>query len=260
MGICYNMRVEEKKYMYHYSLPVSSYRYSWKFVPEPICPLNIPGYKVRTFSAYSNSNSPTAPVKIAFFVNTYYKPHGKGQDKVMQEIFYPNSLAGKWEPVPPKLVKMGVEANPEDFLSEYHVKFSIEEVEGRAFLTTTIADWKTKITGYRILPTVGLMDITPGGKVAAYCGLAMATMAQYPDKLRTFADVEKAWNAFAELNNLNHSGSEAYIKSQINWFRKQVEEEAKEIERYTKQEQEISETAAEAMNELSERFGIEIAL
>lgn len=226
---------------------------------EPMNPLNIPGYKVRTFKAYTNSNSPKS-VKISFFVNTYYNPHGKGQDKVMQEIFYPNSITGKWEPVPPKLVKMGMEANPEDFLSECHVKFTIEEVEGRAFLTMTIDDWKTKITGYRILPTVGLMDITPGGMVAAYCGLAMTTMAQYPEKLRTFADAEKAWNAFAELNNLNHSGSEAYIKSQINWFRKQVEEESKEIEQYTKQEQETSERAADAMNELSERFGIEITL
>ena len=178
----------------------------------------------------------------------------------MQEIFYPNSITGKWEPVPPKLVKMGVEANPEDFLSKIWIPFTIEEVNGRALLTMTTDDWKTKITGYRILPTVGLMDVTPGGMVAAYCGLAMTTMAQYPDKLRTFADAEKAWNAFAELNFLINDGSEAYIKSQINWFRKQVEDEAKEIEQYTKQEREISEEAADAMNELSERFGIEITL
>ena len=242
--------------MYHYSLPTSSYRYSWKFVPEPLNPLNIPGFKVRTFKAYTNSNSPTS-VKIGFFVNTYYSNE---KSQVMQEIIYPNSLAGKWEPVPPRLVKMGVEANPEEFLSECHVKFSIEEVEGRALLTMTTDDWKTKITGWRMLPTLQIMRNTPAGLIAMTCGLAMATMAQYPDKLRTFADAEKVWNAFAELNDLTHSGSEAYIKSQIDWFRAQTNDEAKQIEQYTKQEQETSETAADAMNELSERFGIEIAL
>ena len=242
--------------MYHYSLPISRFRYSWKFVSEPMNSLNIPGFKVRTFKAYTNSNSPTS-VKIGFFVNTYYSNE---KSQVMQEIIYPNSLAGKWEPVPPRLVKMGVEANPEDFLSECHVKFSIEEVEGRALLVVDADDWKTKLTGYRVLPIRESMERTPAGLIATYCGLAMATMAQYPEKLKTFADVEKAWNAFAELNHLKHSGSEEYLKSQINWFRAQTEDEFKQIEQYTKQEQEISETAADAMNELSERFGIEITL
>lgn len=245
--------------MYHYSLPASSDKYSWKFVSEPMNPLNIPGFRVRTFKAYSNSNSPTS-VKIAFFVNTYYNPHGKGRDKVMQEIFYPNSITGKWEPFPLRLLKMGVEANPEDFLTECPVQFNIEEVEGRAFLTMTTDDWKANITLYRVFPILGSMPRTPAGLIATNRGLAMATIAQYPDKLGTFADVEKAWNAFAELNNLKHNGSEAYLKSQINWFRAQAEEESKKIEQYTKQEQEISETAADAMNELSERFGIEITL
>lgn len=243
--------------MYHHSLPTSPYRYSWKFVKEPVCPLKMPGFKVRTFKAYINSNSPTS-VKISFFVNTYYDPYGKNQ--VMQEIIYPNSTTGKWESVPPKLVKMVVESNPEDFLSECPVKFSIEEVEDRALMVIDIDDWKTQFTGYRVLPTLGPMPKTPAGLIAAYCGLAMATMAQYPDRLRTLADAEEAWNAFAEFKNLNNADSINYIKSQITWLRCQMHNESQEMEKYTKLEQEISENAADAMNKLSERFGIEITL
>lgn len=240
----------------HHSLPTSESWYYWKFVSEPMNPLTIPGYKVRTFKAYTNSNSPTS-VKIAFFVNTYYH-NGKGQ--VMQEIIYPNSITGKWEPIPPNLVKMCVEANPDDFLSMCPIKFSIEEVEGRALLTMDTHDWMKKLTIYSVLPVLSSMPRTPAGLIAMHCGLAMVAMAQYPDKLRTFADAEQAWNAFAKLNYMEHDGSEEYLKSKITWLRSQMDAESKEIEKYTKKEQEISESAAEAMNELSERFGIEIAL
>lgn len=212
--------------------------------------LEIPEHRVQSYFATSRSY-----VLTEYLLNVYV-----GKTDVMQEILFNKSNTNAdFAPILPKVFHklfpdMQIFDSP-DFWGHAGKWWSdcIEyvEMDGRILLRFDLKDWRRFVVGVNLKS----IDHTFAALLLRRFGPAISFACRYPDKINDLNDAARVVDAIKELSMLNYK-RHGHYESEIERIRLKLKQTAREIEESNIQFDKTCNAAAEALNVLSDKFGI----
>ena len=224
--------------------------YSWHCNRWKSYALELPGYRLQSYFAWCN-----AYITSRYLVNVYV-----GKNDIMQEVLYKKSKGQDYIPISPKAFH-NLFPNLQ-FLevkeawghgNEWWKYLEVVEFEqgNRILFKFKMDDWRKMAWG------VNLDNIayTFAGMMIRKFGHALAIACLYPDTIKNLDDAANVMDVIHSLSMLSYRRN-GYYEKEIESFRNKLKEESKKIGDYNAQFDLTCNGAADAMNILSEKFGI----
>jgi len=228
-----------------------TYTYSWTVNYGKSNALDLCGYRVRSYLAKSD-----AYVRTRYVINCYV-----GKNDIMQEILFKNSKkSDDFAPISPDVFhKLFSKVDYLDFKDRWgynyewwnpkHVEFV--ELENRILFKFKKEDWRKFVWGVNL----DIIDSTLAGQILRKFGFALTFACRYPSTIKNLDDAGHAWDVISNLSTLSYKRN-GYYEREIDELRMMMKEKLKQIEDYNAQFDQTCNGAADALNALSEKFGI----
>ena len=212
--------------------------------------LELPGYRLQSYCARCD-----AYITSRYLVNVYV-----GKNDVMQEVLYKKSKDQDYVPISPKafhnlfpnLQFLGVK-EAWGHGNEWWKYLEIVEFEqgNRILFKFKRNDWRKMAWG------VNLDNIayTFAGEMIRKFGPALAIACLYPNTIKNLDDAATVIDAIHGLSSINYK-RHGYYENEIAKHRSNLKQKSEKIESFNAQLENTCNGAADAMNTLSEKFGI----
>lgn len=237
------------------------YGYRWTRVDGKCPVLDLPNHKVRTYRAAGDCY-----IKSRFMVNVYI-----GTDDVLQEImFLRPKTANDWVPVSPvafRNIFSDAETYNFDkdhwcwFNPKWHDFVEFVEREGHILFKFTRKDWARLLgcwCGGVNLHNIG--ESFAGLLIRRFGPYVLTYPSLHPDTLKTMDDCADFKTAAQGISALDWKRRNNYFENEIQRSRNKMADAQKLIEQHTESYDKVCSEAAEAMNELSEKYGLNVNL
>ena len=227
--------------------------FDWGCHYGPSHALYIPNYRVKSYFAKGS-----AYVRSRFLVNVYI-----GKEYIMQEILFNQpKTSEQYVPLSPTMFHNLFGSKQlfkfRDYWTEKNDWGSIvdfEEIEDRILFKFKVSDWKKKVWGVNL----NVIAHTFAGGLLRKFGPVMIYACIYPDTIKTWNDANTLWRSIQGLANSNWK-RDGHYEEEVEGLRGKMASQMKEIEHYNQQLESVCNGAAEALNTLSEKFGIVVTL
>lgn len=208
--------------------------------------LTIPGHWVKSYIAKGSIY-----VHSGFMVNVYI-----GKESVMQEILYhrPKTLVD-YAPISPSVFHT-LFPNKDRMCGEDWDKFvEFVEMDGRLLFKFKRSDWNKHTWGVNL----DNIEDTFAGQILWKLGPTLTYANLHPETIKTLKDCARLWNAIRAISNMNWK-RDGFYDNEIQTIRNKMAEQAKEIAKADERFDNTCNGAADAMDTLSEKFGITVTL
>lgn len=227
--------------------------YGWLVNYGPNHALAIPGYRVKSYLTNGS-----AYVHSGFMVNVYIS-----KESVMQEILYykPKTIS-EYAPISPSVFHSLLPNKDDMYSSDYWGRsykwgkfVEFVEMDGRILFKFKRSDWNKYAWGVNL----HVIEYTFASQILHKLGPTLVYANLHPETIKTLDDCIRLWRVIREISDVNWK-RDGYYDNEIQIIRNKMAEQAKEISKADERLDNTCNGAADAMNTLSEKFGISVTL